>query len=154
EEQQIAGTEGDLRFLISLSRVQRDRHARRRQRLDSAIRAQQELRVVAGVHVLQPSSLYVENRQKQRDVHAAWRVRVDLPIETVGKTREIGFEPETRTERRLNVCHQQRGAHPLTRDITDQQGHSAVGQREVVEEVAPDLTRWYRNPLDLGRSKP
>ena len=53
--------------------------------------AQHELRIVAGVDVAEQSAVGLQDAEEEREVDAAWRVLIELAVETIGQRREIGL---------------------------------------------------------------
>jgi hypothetical protein len=79
--------------------------------------------------------------EEQHELDAAGRVLIQLAVEPVRQAGQICFMWKARAPRRLDVCHQQRRAHPFSRDVADQERQPSIRQHEVIEEVTPDLAR-------------
>ena len=68
----------------------------------------------ANVKALSLAWIYqIEQTNKQGRVDSPWRARADVDIELTGKRGQILPERQARTQRRLDIGHQQRGAHAL-----------------------------------------
>ncbi len=74
EEQQVARPSRERPLPDTVPGIERDRHAGRRQRLEAAAGAEDELRIVAGVDVAQLCPAGVEDAEEQRQVDGARRV--------------------------------------------------------------------------------
>ena len=107
--------------------------------------------IVAGVDVAQLARRRIEDADEERRVDRPGRVALDVDVDLARDRVEILTEREPRAQRRLDVRHEERGADALARDVADEQRDPAVGQREVVEEIAADFLGRHRDALDLGQ---
>ncbi len=155
EEEQVAWVHARGALLVAMACQHADRQARGPHRLHGvALRVQQVLRVVAGVHVAQQPAHGIEDGDEQRQVHLARRVLGHVAIEGIDERRQVEFERKPCAQRGLDVRHEQRRANSLAGHVAHQQRNRSAWQAEVVEKVAADLARGNGHASDLGESHP
>ena len=116
-------------LLVAAAGVEARRAARRGEPLDAAAAAQDELRVVARVHLAQRAGAALEDCEEQREVGSERLGARRLAIEGVDEAREVALDAEPRADRRLQARHQQGGADALARDVADEERHLALAER-------------------------
>jgi hypothetical protein len=117
------------------------RPAPRRQPFEASPHPQDDAGIVAGVDETQPAGRRRQLGDEERDELVLCRGLDDVAVEPLQVAGAQLVLADQQAQRRVERRHQQRRRYPLARDVAHGQAEPAVGQRQQVVVVAPDLTR-------------
>ena len=103
-----------------------------------------------GVAVVDSLALRVEHGEERRDETTRVDAAVEESIHVPERCPGLGAAVELGEQRCAEGGHQQRGRHPLARDVGDHESHPPVGQDDVVVVVPAHFACRLAEARDLG----